>query len=173
MSDRPRQQVASPLSDLNLVAALHQRRLGFEGLSIVLLRSAQAEALAVEAPPSVEVAAAASRFVHQGRADHTLNPNGVLGVAFSGCERPGRQAVDELRETCVYIVSADLKESAVDNATAFLVDVEDRMPEVLRIVGSAGLGSEPLLNDARSEPELLKVALPGEPLDQIGQHRKG
>jgi hypothetical protein len=156
-----------------LVAVLHQRRLGFDGLSIVLLRSAYAEALAVEAPPSVEAAATASRFVHQGRSDRTLNPNGVLGVAFSGCERPGRQAVDELREACVYIVSADLSESAVDNARSFLADVEGRMPEVMRIFGSAGFSPDPLLNDARPEPERPKVALPGESVDQIGQHRKG
>ena len=121
-----------------MVEVLSERRMSLEGLSFVLLTSAYAEALAVEAPPSIESAAAASHFVRQCRSDGTLRLHGTVAVAFGGCAKPGRLVVDELRRACVYIVTANLTESALDNATSFLADVEARMPEVTRIVASAG-----------------------------------
>ena len=121
-----------------MVTVLHQRRLLFEGVSFVVLKGLYAEALAVEALPSDEAAATASRLVDQARSDGTLKPFGSLVVAFSGCVKPGRSVVNELREACVYIASVDLHDSAVDNAMAFLADVEARIPEVLKIIGSGG-----------------------------------
>lgn len=155
-----------------MAAVLHQSRYNFDGLSIVLLRSAYAEALAVEAPPSIKAAAAAGRFVHQGRLDGTLNSHGSLAMAFSGCAKPGRFVVNELREACVYIVSTELNESAVDNAQLFLADVEARMPEVMRIVGSAGLRLDHLPKETRSELELPEVDPPSKSINQVAPHRK-
>ena len=116
-----------------MVTVLRERRIRFEGLSFVLLKSSYAEALAVEAVPSIEAATTATRLIAIGRSDGTLKPFGTLAVAFSGRVRPERAVIDELREACVYLASDDLKDSAVDNALTFLADVELRMPRILEI----------------------------------------
>ena len=120
-----------------MVTVLNQRRFQLEGLSVVVLKAPYAEALAVEAPLSIEAAKLATRFVKQGRSDGTLKPHGVLAVAFSGRAKADRLVVNELREACVYLVRDDLVDSAVDNALSFLGYVEAQMPEVRRVLGLA------------------------------------
>ncbi len=118
-----------------MTTLLRERRISFEGLSFVLLKSAYAEALAVNAAPSIKAATSATRLIHIGRSDGTLKPFGTLAVAFSGRVRPERDVIYELREACVYLAGDDLRESAVENALTFLADVESRMPKILEIVG--------------------------------------
>ena len=119
-----------------MAQVLFRQSLHFEDLSFIVLKGAYAEAIAVQAYPSVEAASIAYRFVDLARSDGTLKPFGSLAVAFRGRVRPDRLVINVLREACVYIVTEDLADSADDNALSFLDDVEARMPEVFRIVGS-------------------------------------
>ncbi len=120
-----------------MTVVLRERRLQYEGLSFTLLKSLHAEALAVEALPSVEAAAIAARLIELGRRDGTLKPFGTLAVAFSGRSTADRLVVNELREACVYLASDDRTDAAIDKASSFLDDVEARMPEIQRIADSA------------------------------------
>lgn len=64
-----------------MATLLFERRISFEGLSFVLLKSPYAEALAVEVAPSIESATTATRLVRNGRSDGTLKPFGTLDGA--------------------------------------------------------------------------------------------
>ena len=100
---------------------------------VSLLSNGVATAVAIDSLPTPKSAALALEAVADLSARFPLAMDGIVGVAFAGEHEPSNDTIDALENGCVYVALNNLKASAIDNAKAFLAEIESHVPEAHRI----------------------------------------
>lgn len=116
-----------------MATVLKRNDFGQDGISVAMLTGLSGIAIAVDAYPAVSVSEAVVRLVTRLRADGTISPDYLLGIAFRGAVKPDREASVALHDLCVYLAIKNLQESAIANAEAFLDEIQAAQPEAFEI----------------------------------------
>ena len=126
--------------ELKMTVSYDTANIRINGVDFVLVRSTHAQAIAIEQEPTAHLTKRVAKLIDLGRANGTLDPKRVFGVAFDVKTMSSRRVEDalrELREADVYLPANPYGKSAVEKAVGFLESVESRMPAVRRTVDGA------------------------------------